>query len=49
MNFIERIFGVAPDGGNGLFELALLAAVAFLFALPVRRRVARLVARFVRS
>ncbi len=24
MDFIERLFGIAPDGGNGLFELLLL-------------------------
>ncbi len=28
MNFIERIFGFAPDGGNGVFEF-------LLFLLPV--------------
>jgi len=25
MDFIERIFGVSPDGGSGVFELVLLA------------------------
>ncbi|MBZ4420198.1 hypothetical protein [Myxococcus sp. RHSTA-1-4] len=28
MDFIERIFGVAPDGGNGMLEF-------LLFAIPV--------------
>jgi len=28
MDFIERIFGFSPDGGDGLFEL-------LLFALPI--------------
>jgi len=28
MHFIERIFGLAPDGGNGMFEL-------LLFAIPI--------------
>jgi hypothetical protein len=28
MDFIERIFGISPDGGNGMFEFTL-------FALPV--------------
>jgi hypothetical protein len=28
MDFIEKIFGVSPDGGSGLFEL-------LLFLLPV--------------
>ena len=25
MDFIERIFGFSPDGGDGLFELLLFA------------------------
>lgn len=28
MDFIERIFGFSPDGGNGSFEL-------LLFAIPI--------------
>lgn len=28
MDFIEKIFGVSPDGGSGLFEL-------LLFLLPI--------------
>ena len=28
MDFIEHIFGVSPDGGNGTFEL-------MLFVLPI--------------
>ena len=28
MDFIERIFGFAPDGGDGMFEL-------LLFAVPI--------------
>ena len=28
VNFIERIFGIAPDGGSGAFEL-------LLFLLPI--------------
>jgi hypothetical protein len=28
MDFIERIFGIAPDGGSGLLEL-------LLFLIPV--------------
>lgn len=28
MDFIERIFGVSPDGGSGLFEI-------LLFMLPI--------------
>lgn len=25
MDFIERLFGLAPDGGSGLFEFLLFA------------------------
>ena len=28
MDFIERIFGFAPDGGNGMFEF-------LLFVIPI--------------
>lgn len=28
MDFIERIFGISPDGGSGAFEF-------FLFAVPI--------------
>ena len=36
MDFIERIFGVSPDGGSGSFEAMLLflpvaAVVAFIW------------------
>ena len=24
MDFVERLFGISPDGGSGLFELLLL-------------------------
>jgi hypothetical protein len=41
MDFIERIFGIAPDAGSGSFELLLflvpLAGIAYL-ALRVRAR-----------
>jgi hypothetical protein len=42
MDFIERLFGVSPDGGSGLFEFLLfavpLAGVALFYW---RRRAAR--------
>jgi hypothetical protein len=39
MDFIERIFGFAPDGGNGMFELMLfLIPIAGLLALARSRR-----------
>lgn len=39
MDFIERIFGIAPDGGSGVVEF-LLAAVplAGIFFFALRRR-----------
>jgi len=44
VDFIERLFGLAPDGGNGTLELLLfaipLAGIAIL-ALGVRRRMQR--------
>jgi MYXO-CTERM domain-containing protein len=40
MDFIERIFGISPDGGSGTFEFLLfavpLAGIAILWL--VRRR-----------
>ena len=39
MDFIERIFGISPDGGSGAFELLLfLIPVAGLLILWQRRR-----------
>jgi MYXO-CTERM domain-containing protein len=39
MDFIERLFGVSPDGGNGTIEaLILFAASVVLMALVWRRR-----------
>jgi hypothetical protein len=38
MDFIERIFGVSPDGGNGSTEAIILLAVTIALAMVVRRR-----------
>jgi hypothetical protein len=39
MDFIERIFGIAPDGGSGSLELLLfLIPIAGIAYLWVRRR-----------
>lgn len=43
MNFIEQIFGVSPDGGNGLFEFFVLLVLFVAVAVPVVRRIKRLV------
>lgn len=32
MDFVERLFGVSPDGGNGMFELLLLLVVVVVVA-----------------
>ena len=42
MDFIERIFGIAPDGGAGAFEILLFAIpVVGLYALYRARSKAR--------
>ena len=40
MDFIERIFGISPDGGSGTFEFLLFAVplVGIAILLGVRRR-----------
>lgn len=42
MDFIEKIFGISPDGGSGLFEFLLfaipIAGIAYLLARNGRRR-----------
>lgn len=35
MDFVEKIFGFAPDGGNGTFELALFVIPIVLAILVV--------------
>jgi hypothetical protein len=37
MDFIERLFGTAPDGGNGLLELSFFFAGIVAAWLAVRR------------
>lgn len=42
MDFIERIFGISPDGGDGSTEaMYIAAAVAIVALLVVRRAIAR--------
>lgn len=33
MDFIEKIFGFAPDGGDGSFELELVALAVIVISL----------------
>lgn len=37
MDFIERVFDVAPDGGSGLFELMLFVLPALVACARWRR------------
>jgi hypothetical protein len=32
VDWIERLFGISPDGGNGYFEWVVVLFVAFLVA-----------------
>lgn len=43
MDFIERVFGVSPDGGNGLFELMLVLLPVLVASVlwMTRRRLKR--------
>jgi len=36
LDWIERLFGVSPDGGNGMLELAILVVVALVIVSAVR-------------
>lgn len=38
MDFIERFFGISPDGGSGLLELLILVVLIGAPALLVYRR-----------
>lgn len=39
MDFIERLFGISPDGGSGAFEFVLFAIpIAGICYLALRRR-----------
>jgi hypothetical protein len=38
MDFIERIFGISPDGGDGSTELMYLAVLLIIPALLLLRR-----------
>jgi hypothetical protein len=38
MDFIERLFGISPDGGDGSTELMYLTVLAFIMVLAVWRR-----------
>jgi len=49
MDFIERIFGLSPDGGDGSLEVAILGGFVLVIVLVARRRsLARLFGRPLR-
>jgi hypothetical protein len=37
MDFIERIFGVSPDGGNGMLELLYVVSIAAAITVVSRQ------------
>jgi hypothetical protein len=43
MDFVERLFGISPDGGSGQYEvtLVLLLLSACVLAVVLRRRLSR--------
>ena len=36
MDWIERLFGISPDGGNGLTELLIILALFAVVILAIR-------------
>ena len=42
MDFIERRFGVSPDGGDGTAELMIVAAIVIVLAGVAAARMPRL-------
>ncbi len=41
MDWIEWLFGISPDGGNGYFEWVIVLFVLFLVVAPFWRRLRR--------
>lgn len=37
MDFMERIFGLSPDGGSGMYELLVVLLVAVAVMVVARR------------
>jgi len=37
MNWLETVFGMSPDGGNGVAELMVAVGIALAFAMAVSR------------
>lgn len=49
MDFIERLFGISPDGGSGsteaMYVLTLVAVLLVLWRRPVSRAIRRRIGR----
>ncbi len=41
MDFVERIFHIAPDGGNGTLELALMSLIFLVIVVALGMKRAR--------
>jgi hypothetical protein len=41
MDFIERMFGISPDGGDGSTELMIIAVLVLIAALVTWRWLSR--------
>jgi hypothetical protein len=41
MDFVEKIFGIAPDLGSGVLEVSILLAVATLISVRMLRKKTR--------
>jgi hypothetical protein len=37
VDFIERLFGMSPDGGNGLFEVSFILVLIAAVGLVIRK------------
>jgi hypothetical protein len=42
MDFIERLFGISPDGGSGLTEASYIFLLALVILLFFARKISRL-------
>jgi hypothetical protein len=38
VDFIERLLGISPDGGNGVWEVSLVVAIGALIVVRSWRR-----------
>ena len=38
MNWLETVFGLSPDGGNGTFEFLIMVGIALVLAMVLASR-----------